>query len=430
MPSLKELESRAFALSQQGDIQATARVCKDILAIDGNHLSSLRFLADLAIQSGDFASATSHLQTLLVHSPRDTQLLSQLGQAFYRQGKLLQAAAIYTDYWRSSPRNRTIYLTLGCLHVELGNFDKAAQIFSLGESVDPQLLSLWKKPGVNPGIGQMSKIAWDTLCRHHTELHIKTVEALGDPQDIARIRDAVWPLADAREISYGHPLHCPQGFSIEYAESPTFFEAALFPWRRQLEGCYPDIREEILTGMNVAVNGRPYLSNRHRLEGPQWEPLVNNMSWASVHLYGRGLANQQVIDRFPQTLEALARVPLATSGAYPSEVFISVLAPHTRIPEHFGVSSAILTAHLPIEVPAGCGLKVHEETRVPEAGKLMVFDDTWEHSAWNNSDQPRVVLIFELWHPQLSELERSAVSHGFRAREQWIQQRSVDWQSP
>jgi aspartyl/asparaginyl beta-hydroxylase (cupin superfamily) len=107
-------------------------------------------------------------------------------------------------------------------------------------------------------------------------------------------------------------------------------------------------------------------------------------------------------------------------------VFISVLAPHTRIPEHFGVSSAILTAHLPIDVPPDCGLQVHEEVQAPESGKLIVFDDTWEHSAWNNSDQPRVVLIFELWHPELSEAEKSAISRSFQARRAWVQRRKVD----
>jgi aspartyl/asparaginyl beta-hydroxylase (cupin superfamily) len=200
----------------------------------------------------------------------------------------------------------------------------------------------------------------------------------------------------------------------------------LFPWREQLEGQYRRIREEILAGLNIATDGRPYLTNRHRLEGEQWEPLVNKMSWASVHLYQSGVANEKVIHKFPETLEALAGVPLATTNGRPSEVFISVLAPHTRIPEHFGVSSAILTAHLPIEVPPGCGLRVHEEMRTPEAGKLMVFDDTWEHSAWNNSSLPRVVLIFELWHPELTEAEKAAVSRTIEARQDWLKRRKVD----
>jgi len=426
MTSIEELESRAMAFSQQGDTQSTMRVCQEILSLDRNHLSSLRFLADQALNSGDFSSAVNYLKTLHENSPGDLQALTQLGQALYRQGKLEQAVEAYTDYWRIKPGAGTIYLTLGCLYVELGDIDKAAQVFSLGEVVNRDLLSLWKNPDTSPGVSQMSKTAWETLCQHHTELHIASVDAQGKLEGLNRIRDAVWPLADKRPVIHDHPKHRPQGFSIKYDSAPTFFDSHMFPWREDLELSYPDIRKEILSGLNVATDGRPYLTNRHRLEGKLWEPLVNKMSWASVHLYQNGVANEKVVHKFPLTLQALAGVPVATTNGNPSEVFISVLAPGTRIPEHFGVSSAILTAHLPIEVPAECGLKVHEEIRIPEAGKLMVFDDTWEHSAWNNSDQPRVVLIFELWHPELGVAEREAIARSFQARQAWLKRRKVD----
>jgi tetratricopeptide (TPR) repeat protein len=416
----------AITLSRQGDMRSTERVCRDILALDKNHLSSLRFLADLAIQSGDFATATAHLQTMREHSPADIQLLSQLGQLLYRQGMLEQAVSVYTDYWRLKPRSGMIYLTLGCLHLELGNVDKAAQVFSLGEAAEPELLSLWKNPDTSPAVARMSERAWDALRDHHTQLHLDAVGATAYGENVARIRDAVWPLVDSRPLNYTHPLHRPQIFSIQYESAPAFFDVSQFAWREQLERKYQDIRKEVLAGMNIAADGRPYLRDSHRLEGAQWEHLVNKMSWASVHLYSRGVANQTVIKRFPETLAALAGLPLATTNGNPSEVFISVLAPHTRIPEHFGVSSAILTAHLPIEVPPGCGLKVHQETREPQAGKLMVFDDTWEHSAWNDSDQPRVVLIFELWHPELTGPEREAIARSLVAREQWLRQRKVE----
>jgi tetratricopeptide (TPR) repeat protein len=423
MPSIAELEEQAAAFSQQGDTAATERVCRDILAREPGHLSSLRFLADLALQAGDYAAAQTHLEVMRTQMPADLQLLSQLGQVLYRLGRLEDAAGVYEDYWRINPRKSMIYLTLGCLYVELGKIDKAAQVFSLGETVDSRLLSLWKNPDTPAAVAQMSKTAWETLRRHHTELHTQTVEALGDS---GRIRDAVWPLLDARDINYQHDKQRAQVFYIRYPSSPPFFERETFAWCAQLESQYPELREEILAGLDVGADGRPYLGDGHQLQGDQWEPLVNKMSWASVHLYSRGVANAGVIGKFPKTLAALAQVPLATHKGNPAEVFISVLAPHTRIPEHYGVSSAILTAHLPIDVPPDCGLKVHEETRAPEAGRLMVFDDTWEHSAWNNSDQQRVVLIFELWHPELTEAERAAISRSFEAREAWLQSRSVD----
>ena len=64
-----------------------------------------------------------------------------------------------------------------------------------------------------------------------------------------------------------------------------------------------------------------------------------------------------------------------------------------------------LICHLPLIVPPGCGFRVGNETREWEEGKLLIFDDTIEHEAWNESDQDRVVLIFDIWRPELSEAD-------------------------
>ena len=39
-----------------------------------------------------------------------------------------------------------------------------------------------------------------------------------------------------------------------------------------------------------------------------------------------------------------------------------------------------------------------------------MFDDTIEHEAWNDSVETRVILIFDVWNPFLSEAERELVS--------------------
>ena len=88
----------------------------------------------------------------------------------------------------------------------------------------------------------------------------------------------------------------------------------------------------------------------------------------------------------------------------------SILDAHTRIPPHVGVNNARLIAHLPLIVPPGCGFRVGAETRQWEPGKAFVFDDTIEHEAWNTSDQPRAVLILDIWNPYLSPAERDMVS--------------------
>ena len=88
----------------------------------------------------------------------------------------------------------------------------------------------------------------------------------------------------------------------------------------------------------------------------------------------------------------------------------SLLKPRTLIPAHVGVNNARLVCHLPLMVPEGCWFRVGAEKRFWKRGEAFVFDDTIEHEALNPTDELRVVLIFDVWHPDLSEIERDAVA--------------------
>ncbi|MGH8399135.1 MAG: aspartyl/asparaginyl beta-hydroxylase domain-containing protein, partial [Gammaproteobacteria bacterium] len=91
------------------------------------------------------------------------------------------------------------------------------------------------------------------------------------------------------------------------------------------------------------------------------------------------------------------------------ETFFSVLKPGAHIPPHTGVINTRLVTHLPLIIPPDCGIRVGNETRGWKEGECIVFDDTFEHEAWNKSDQTRVVLIFDIWNPYLTEVEREAM---------------------
>ena len=90
------------------------------------------------------------------------------------------------------------------------------------------------------------------------------------------------------------------------------------------------------------------------------------------------------------------------AGASPNAMF-SLLAPRTLIPPHVGINNARLVCHLPLIVPEGCWFRVGAERRDWKPGEAFVFDDTIEHEASNPSDELRVVFIFDIWHPDLTE---------------------------
>ena len=101
----------------------------------------------------------------------------------------------------------------------------------------------------------------------------------------------------------------------------------------------------------------------------------------------------------------LPEIPLISPSLY-----FSVLEPGSRIEPHVGISNARIIAHFPLIVPGNCGFRVGGETRRWKPGKALIFDDMTMHEAWNDSDRIRVVLIADLWRPELSVAERAAVT--------------------
>jgi aspartyl/asparaginyl beta-hydroxylase (cupin superfamily) len=153
----------------------------------------------------------------------------------------------------------------------------------------------------------------------------------------------------------------------------------------------------------------PYLTYASDQPLNQWAELNNSPRWSAYHLIEAGRANAANAARCPRTMEALAHAPQPDQpGRTPSAMF-SLLKPKTRIPPHCGVSNVRLVTHLPLIVPAGCGFRVGNDTREWVPGQAWVFDDTIEHEAWNDSDKLRVILMFDIWHPQLSGAERALI---------------------
>ena len=112
-------------------------------------------------------------------------------------------------------------------------------------------------------------------------------------------------------------------------------------------------------------------------------------------------------------MTALDKVPMTHIGTKTPAVLFSKLTPGAHIPPHRGMLNCRLIGHLPLIVPDGCWLRVGNETRRWEEGKLLIFDDSFEHEAKNDSDQTRIVLLFDIWRPELNDGEKAGISDLF-----------------
>jgi beta-hydroxylase len=179
--------------------------------------------------------------------------------------------------------------------------------------------------------------------------------------------------------------------SSKVGDRPVF-DPALFPWTRELERRWPDIRaevEDLLARGGDAIPPLAEISPDHRRIAPPGK-------WKSFFLWGYGYRLEENLRRCPKTAEAVASIPGLNSA------FFSILEPRAHIPRHRGVTKAILTAHLGLLVPGrreACRMQVDEQMLSWEEGRILVFDDTFHHEVWNDTDEQRVILLIQFRRP-------------------------------
>jgi aspartate beta-hydroxylase len=206
-----------------------------------------------------------------------------------------------------------------------------------------------------------------------------------------------------------------------YVQQPTFmlfpelpaiqfYRRDDFPWLDALEAATDEIREELIQLLKSDANPLvPYVAKPEGTPLNQWKELNNSRRWGAFYFWREGQALKENAARCPRTAAALREVPMADVPGHAPSAFFSVLEPHTRIPSHTGVTNTRLVVHLPLVIPPNCGFRVGNEVRQWQPGKAWVFDDSIEHEAWNESDEPRAILIVDIWNPFLSSEERELV---------------------
>lgn len=225
-----------------------------------------------------------------------------------------------------------------------------------------------------------------------------------------RFAEALDILAGRREIYPSQPTN----FYYPGLASIQWFDPAAFDWIAPVAAAAPAMLAELEAVMAGDAGLEPYV--RPDADRPaKRHALLNDPQWSAVHLYRQGAPVVENAARCPATMAALAHAPLPhIPGRSPMALF-SVLRGGTHIPPHNGMLNTRLICHIPLIVPAGCRLRVGNETREVRRFEPMIFDDSIEHEAWNDSGETRVVLLFEIWRPELSAGERDALTTLFGA---------------
>jgi aspartate beta-hydroxylase len=226
-----------------------------------------------------------------------------------------------------------------------------------------------------------------------------------EPQD--RVDDCLAAFLGKKRIFSAQPTmtHFPRLPAIE------FFERRDFPWIEAVEASTDAIRDELSALLSDSPQEFvPYVNHAPGAPLGQWVELNRSRRWSALFLYKDGASLTENLARCPRTIAALAQAPQVHIRNRGPTAFFSRLEPKTRIPPHTGSTNTRLTVHIPLIVPPGCGFRVGSEVREWQPGTALIFDDTIEHEAWNDSDQPRVILIFDIWNPLLTPAERELMT--------------------
>ena len=146
-------------------------------------------------------------------------------------------------------------------------------------------------------------------------------------------------------------------------------------------------------------------------------------SWSWNSYITKGHRQADFASRCTTTVEILESVPTLMTGTPFSFAFFSSLQGNSKISAHHGPCNLRLRCHLPLIVPDGdCGMEIGGEVVRWEEGKLLIFDDCYEHAVWNTSDSERVLLLFDIWHPDLHQEEIDSIIRMFEyaEKQQWI----------
>ena len=406
MHELATLIRQAEAAANSGQWAAAERLWLDVRKRDPRNPRAAFSLGVHAMQRRSFAEACTLIEEAQLASPADPFILLTLSKARSESGDSEGEGAAIEHALAIDPYYLPALLAKAHRLERLGHKATAAMFFRNAvkvagpENAWPDMLR-----------GQLSQ-ARDRAGAFARQTHAQLDAAIAPMMSsLAREQAERWREAASIMAGVTQPYrqHANQLYVPRLPAIP-FYDRSQFTWAGELESKTALIREELRAALaDEKRDFSPYIALRPGQPIDQWRELNNSSRWSHYGLWRNGEPDQAHLSRCPETMRALESVDMASiSGLCPNAMF-SALAPHTEIPPHTGETNARLVVHLPLIVPEKCSYRVGFEQRTWTEGELLIFDDTIEHTARNDSDLLRVVLIFDVWNPLLAPEEREVV---------------------
>lgn len=386
------------------------------------------------------ATALKLVEMALARAPEQPLVLNAAAGYLYRTGNARRARQLYEKAIAADGNSKVLWLNLANACRVLGDKKVEAQALEQALAIDPRyVLALLRKGELMEDFGERRKAfffyeaALDSVAsgaaaprqaaaalahaqevvfanRRELERFLEQQVAVMCSQHAAAEQRRYQACQDIylRKRRVHH--HQPKQLLFPYLPEIEFFRREHFPWLDILEAATEEIAAEALAALAGDRAGfKPYVDFPPGTPIDEWASLNHSSNWSVYPLWRDGEQIPAHLQTCPKTAAVLAQLPLCDIPHTAPGAFFSVLAPRTRLPPHTGTTNTRSIVHLPLVVPEGCGFRVGADTRTWKKGYAWVFDDSIEHEAWNDSDEIRIILIFDIWNPSLSRAEQDLV---------------------
>lgn len=173
--------------------------------------------------------------------------------------------------------------------------------------------------------------------------------------------------------------------------NPPIYDKAVFPWAREIEREWRSIRTEL----DQVLTRKDDLPGFHEISSDV-ATISQDRGWKTFLLAGYGFKSDANIKLCPETWRICQKIPGLIT------VMFSILEPGKHLPPHRGPYNGVLRLHLGLIVPEPreqLGIRVERDLYRWKEGEAVIFDDAFEHEAWNRTDKTRVVLFVDFRKP-------------------------------
>jgi aspartate beta-hydroxylase len=393
--STDALFDRALAAHREARLADAEQLYAAVLAREPGHAGGLCYLGLVRLQQDRAADAATMLRKAIACDPESPEAHQHLGTALQRLGRHADALEHHARALALAPGYAEALHGRGTALLALGRAAEAVAALEEATAEEPDSAAI--RLALASALQGAKR--WDEAF-----VHYRHAAAL-DPANATPLSNALGAFA----------RQCPELAQQGMARLNRYVTAFLTNHANPRMGIYPGLTSAPFHDPARLAGARAleqnYSAIRAEIDGlaagafqAESEGLMARGTWDVLLLYERGRKNAENCARCPVITRIIEGH--GTVRTHAGLLYVSKLSPGTEIKPHRGPTNLRLRCHLGVTVPEGdCGLKVGGETRRWQEGRCLLFDDSLEHEAWNRAATPRIVLIIDFWHPDLTPAE-------------------------